>query len=119
MAIKNIKQISEWQKLNPEYNNPDSKQNDRYQKIIFNSMSGSTKEESDKNYEKICNEVKKILLNKLLFKKNNNYFLLLFTLRFLYVFFGFLLVLLFKVFLLLPPLKLLLFKIIFISLNFV
>jgi hypothetical protein len=53
VAHKNIKQISEWQKLNPEFSDPDSKQNDRYQKIILNSMSGSTKEESDKNYEKI------------------------------------------------------------------
>jgi len=65
VANKNIKKISEWQKLNPEYNNPDSKQNDRYQKIIFNSMSGSTKEESDKNYEKICkNIVKQTIIEK-------------------------------------------------------
>jgi hypothetical protein len=65
VAHKNIKQISEWQKLNPEYNNPDSKQNDRYQKIIFNSMSGSTKEESDKNYEKIAkNIVKQTIIEK-------------------------------------------------------
>ena len=57
VAHKNIKQISEWQKLNPEYNNPDSKQNDKYMKIIMNSMSGSTKEESDKNYEKIAKNI--------------------------------------------------------------
>ena len=57
VANKNIKQISEWQKLNPEYNNPDSKQNDKYMKIILNSMSGSTKEESDKNYEKIAKNI--------------------------------------------------------------
>ena len=59
VAHKNMKQISEWQKLNPEYSDPDSKQNDRYQKIIFNSMSGSTKEESDKNYEKIAKNITK------------------------------------------------------------
>lgn len=57
VAHKNIKQISEWQKQNPEYNDPDSKQNDKYQKIVFNAMSGSTKEESDKNYEKIIKNV--------------------------------------------------------------
>lgn len=57
VAHKNIKQISEWQKLNPEYNNPESKQNDKYQKILLNAMSGSTKEESDKNYEKIIKNV--------------------------------------------------------------
>jgi hypothetical protein len=56
---KNIKQISELQKLNPEYNDPESKQNDKYQKILLNAMSGSTKEESDKNYEKIIKNVVK------------------------------------------------------------
>ena len=59
VAHKNIKKISEWQKLNPEYNDPESKQNDKYQQILLNSMSGSTKEESDKNYEKIIKHVVK------------------------------------------------------------
>jgi hypothetical protein len=57
VANKNIKQISEWQKLHPEYSDPDSKQNDKYMQIVLNSMSGSTKEESDKNYEKIIKKV--------------------------------------------------------------
>jgi hypothetical protein len=57
VAHKNIKQICEWQKLNPEYCLPESKQNDRYQKIVSNSMSGSTKEESTKNYEKIIKNI--------------------------------------------------------------
>jgi hypothetical protein len=65
VANKNIKQIIEWQKLNPEYNDPDSKQNDKYQQILLNAMSGSTKEESDKNYEKIIrNVVKNTLIEK-------------------------------------------------------
>jgi hypothetical protein len=65
VANKNIKQISEWQKLHPEYNDPDSKQNDKYMKIVLNSMSGSTKEESDKNYEKIArNIVKEVVIEK-------------------------------------------------------
>jgi hypothetical protein len=65
VAHKNIKQISEWQKLNPEFSDPDSKQNDRYQKIILNSMSGSTKEESDKNYEKIAKNIcKEVVIDK-------------------------------------------------------
>jgi hypothetical protein len=59
VAHKNIKQISEWQKQNPEYNDPDSKQNDKYQKILCNAMSGSSKEESDKNYEKIVKNIAK------------------------------------------------------------
>ena len=62
---KNIKQISEWQKTYPEYNNPDSKQNDKYLKIVMNSMSGSTKEEADTNYEKIIRNIaKKVIINK-------------------------------------------------------
>jgi hypothetical protein len=62
---KNIKQITEWQKTYPEYNNPDSKQNDKYLKIVMNSMSGSTKEEADTNYEKIIRNIaKKVIINK-------------------------------------------------------
>lgn len=66
---KNISQILEWQKLHPEYNDPDSKQNDRYQQIILSSMPGSTKEESDKNYEKIIRRVAKATI---IDKKNIN-----------------------------------------------
>ncbi len=65
VANKNIRQIAEWQKLHPEYNNPESKQNDKYMQIVFNSMSGSTKEESEKNYEKIIkNVIKRTVIDK-------------------------------------------------------
>lgn len=65
IGSKNIKQISEWQKANPEYNDPESKQNDRYMKMICNAMSGSTKEESEKNYEKIIRNIaKEVVINK-------------------------------------------------------
>ena len=65
VANKNIKQISEWQKLHPEYSDPESKQNDKYMKIVLNSMSGSTKEESNKNYEKIVkNVIKETIIAK-------------------------------------------------------
>jgi hypothetical protein len=65
VANKNIKQISEWQKLHPDFSNPESKQSDKYMKIVLNSMSGSTKEESDKNYEKIAkNVIKEVLIEK-------------------------------------------------------
>jgi hypothetical protein len=59
VASKNIRQITEWQKLYPEYARPDSKQNDKYMNIVLNSMSGSTKEEADKNYEKIARNIAK------------------------------------------------------------
>jgi hypothetical protein len=65
VANKNIKQISEWQKAHPDYSNPDSKENDKYMKIVLNSMSGSTKEESQKNYEKIARNIaKEVVINK-------------------------------------------------------
>jgi hypothetical protein len=65
VANKNIKKIIEWQQVNPEYSDPDSKKNDKYMQIVLNSMSGSTKEESDKNYEKIVkNIVKETIIQK-------------------------------------------------------
>ena len=64
---KNIQQIGEWQKANPGYNDPSSKQNDRYMKMICNAMSGSTKEESEKNYEKIIKNItKEVIIDKTL-----------------------------------------------------
>ena len=65
VANKNIKQISEWQKLNPKYKDPESKQNDKYMNIVLNSMSGSTNEEATKNYEKIIkNVIKETIIDK-------------------------------------------------------
>jgi len=65
IGSKNMKQIKEWQKVNPLYNNPESKQNDKYMKMICNAMSGSSKEESDKNYEKIIKNIaKETIINK-------------------------------------------------------
>lgn len=65
VAHKNLKQITEWQKLNPEYLDPDSKQSDEYQKILFNVISGSTQEETENNYSKIVRNVaKKTVIDK-------------------------------------------------------
>jgi hypothetical protein len=65
VANKNMKQITEWQKAHPNYCDPESKDNDKYMNIILNSMSGSTKEESDKNYEKIAKNIaKEVVINK-------------------------------------------------------
>jgi len=65
VAHKNLKQITEWQKLNPEYSDPDSKQSDEYQKILFNVISGSTQEEAENNYSKIVRNVaKKTVIDK-------------------------------------------------------
>jgi len=56
---KNMKNISEWTKINPEYNDTSSKVNDRYLKIVSESMSGSTVEETNKNYSKIVKNILK------------------------------------------------------------
>lgn len=65
VANKNIKKITDWQKLNPLYKDSSSKQNDRYLKIVLNSMSGSTQEEAEKNYEKIVkNVIKETIIDK-------------------------------------------------------
>jgi hypothetical protein len=60
-----MKQIKEWTKVNPEYNNSSSKQNDRYLKIVSNSMNGSTEEEQKNNMNKIISKVaKEFTINK-------------------------------------------------------
>jgi hypothetical protein len=65
VANKNIKQIKNWQEKYPEYNNPDSKQNDKYMKIVLNSMSGSTEEEQKNNINKIIKNVaKEVIIEK-------------------------------------------------------
>lgn len=65
VSNKNIKQISKWQQQNPEYKNSSSKINDRYLKIVSESMSGLTKQECDKNYKKIIKNIaKETIINK-------------------------------------------------------
>ncbi len=62
---KNIQQIFEWQKKYPEFNDPTSKQNDKYLKMIYNTMSGSTEEEQEKNINKIIKNItKEVIINK-------------------------------------------------------
>lgn len=65
VANKNINQIPNWQKANPEYNNPKSKQNDKYMKMLCEVMSGSSKEEQQKNYNKIIKNItKEVVIDK-------------------------------------------------------
>lgn len=62
---KNILQIFEWQKKYPEFNDPKSKQNDKYLKMICNTMSGSTEEEQEKNINKIIKNItKEVIIDK-------------------------------------------------------
>jgi hypothetical protein len=57
VAHKNMKTINDWTKEHPEFNDADSKQNDRYLKIVSESMSGSSSEETNKNYNKIIKNI--------------------------------------------------------------
>jgi hypothetical protein len=59
VASKNMKQITEWTKEHPEYNDPESRENDRYLQIVSEAMSGATKEECVKNYNKIIKNIAK------------------------------------------------------------
>ena len=54
-----MKMIPEWTKQNPDYNDSSSKTNDKYFKIVMNSMSGSTEEEQKKNINKIVSNIAK------------------------------------------------------------
>ncbi len=65
VAHKNMKQIPEWVKTHPECFDSESKQNDKYLKIVSNSMSGSTEQEQKINMDKIISKVaKEITINK-------------------------------------------------------
>jgi len=59
IANENIKQIQTWKQKNPDCTDSESKNNNLYLKIVSNSMSGSDKEECDKNLNKIINNIAK------------------------------------------------------------
>ena len=59
VAHKNMKQISEWTKIHPDYRDSSSKENDKYLKIVSESMSGTSEEETNKNYSKIIRNIAK------------------------------------------------------------
>jgi len=59
IANENIKQIKTWREKNPDCIDADSKKNNLYLKIVSNSMNGLTKEEGDRNINKIISNVAK------------------------------------------------------------
>jgi len=59
IANQNIKQIIKWKDNNPDCIKSDSKKNDLYLNIVSNSMNGITKEEGEKNINKIISNVAK------------------------------------------------------------
>ena len=65
IANENIKQIKTWRDKNPECTDSDSKKNNLYLKIVSNSMSGTDKEECNKNINKIISNVaKEVIIDK-------------------------------------------------------
>ena len=66
IAHKNIKQLPEWIKENPESGNCDSQMHTEYIQILNESMGGSTEEDDKKNYDKIIKNVaKEIIIDKI------------------------------------------------------
>lgn len=69
VAFKNIKLINEWVKDNPGCQDPRTKQNVKYNKIVMNSMSGGTVEEQHDNIEQIVKNVTKaVVIDKYMVK---------------------------------------------------
>jgi hypothetical protein len=65
IANENIKNIREWRNEYPDCVNADSKKNNLYLKIVSNSMSGGSAEESSKNINKIISNVaKQVVIDK-------------------------------------------------------
>ena len=65
ISNKNFKQIYEWQKINPDFSNPQSRVSDRYQKLLYNILPGTTREEQIENVNKIFkNVIKQISIKK-------------------------------------------------------
>jgi len=65
IANKNIKQIPEWQKNNPQSQDTNTKKHDQYMKIVGESMGGFNMQEDEKNYNKIIKNVaKEIIIDK-------------------------------------------------------
>lgn len=62
VANKNIKQIPEWMRRNPNCNSSESNKNDQYLQIVMNSMSGGSNEEQYNNIEKIVKNITKSVI---------------------------------------------------------
>lgn len=59
ITVKNLKQLSEWEKENPEFSDLESKKNDEYMEISKSSLGGYDSEEDKKYKESIIRNVLK------------------------------------------------------------
>jgi ribosomal protein L37AE/L43A len=57
VSQKNTKNIMEWQRINPEYSDSNSKQSSRFNKLLLNVMSGGTIEEQQGNFTKVVKNI--------------------------------------------------------------
>jgi hypothetical protein len=65
VSQKNTKNIMEWQRINPEYSDSNSKQSSRFNKLLMNVMSGGTIEEQQGNVSKVVKNIsREVVLNK-------------------------------------------------------
>ena len=65
VSHKNTKNIMEWQKLNPEYSDSNSKQSSRFNKLLLNVMSGGTIEEQQDNVTKVVKNIsREVVIHK-------------------------------------------------------
>jgi hypothetical protein len=62
VAHKNIQMIPEWKQENPDYNRDEGKVNDKYLKIIMQSMGGSDKQEDKQFQDKIISKLAKCVI---------------------------------------------------------
>ena len=69
VAKRSFCNINKWKEKNPQWSNYQSKQHDMFMKILNNSVSGSTEEEQQANYEKI---MKNIMKNTVIDKSKKN-----------------------------------------------
>ena len=65
ISAKNMKNLTAWVEENPESEDYDSKKHMEYHNIIIKATGGSTKEEDEKNYNKIISNVaKEVMIDK-------------------------------------------------------
>ena len=65
VAHKNVKQLPEWQKENPDFKDSDSIESEKYLKIVGESMGGSTEDDDIDNYNKIIKTLaKEVIIEK-------------------------------------------------------
>jgi hypothetical protein len=65
VSNKNAQQVYKWGMNNPDYKDSESKKNDEYLKLVNITMGGSTREEENRNLDKIAkNVVKEVFIDK-------------------------------------------------------